>query len=74
MRTQIFWLVCPHFHSKYSADFNGARSYSWIKTVLQGAGAARTSKRRGKHHIKRKLRSLAGRIIHQDASTPPMGA
>jgi transposase len=31
------WNV-KHFHSKYQAEFKGARSYSWLKTVLQGAG------------------------------------
>lgn len=58
-----------HFHSKYKAEFKGARSYSWIKTVLQGAGVVKTSKRRGKHRIKRERMPLAGMMIHQDAST-----
>lgn len=62
------WNVA-HFHSKYKAEFKGARSYSWIKTVLQGAGVVRTSKRRGKHRIKRERMPLAGMMIHQDAST-----
>lgn len=62
------WNVA-HFHSKYKAEFKGARSYSWIKTVLQGAGVVKTSKRRGKHRIKRERMPLAGMMIHQDAST-----
>ena len=62
------WNVA-HFHSKYKAEFKGARSYSWIKTVLQGAGVVKTSKRRGKHRIKRERTPLAGMMIHQDAST-----
>ena len=45
------WNVA-HFHSKYKAEFKGARSYSWLKTVLQGAGVVKISKRRGKHRIK----------------------
>ena len=46
------WNVA-HFHSKYQAEFKGLRSYTWLKTVLQGAGVIRTAKQRGKHRIKR---------------------
>jgi len=62
------WNV-THFHSKYKAEFKGARSYSWLKTVLQGAGVVKTSKRRGKHRIKRERAPLPGMMLHQDAST-----
>jgi transposase len=62
------WNVA-HFHGKYRAEFKGARSYSWVKTVLQGAGLVRTAKRRGKHRIKRERAPLAGMMVHQDAST-----
>ena len=62
------WNVA-HFHSKYKAEFKGARSHSWIMTVLQGAGVVKTSKRRGKHRIKRERMPWAGMMIHQDAST-----
>ena len=41
------WNVA-HFHSKYRAEQGGTRSYSWVKTVLQGAGLIKTAKRRGK--------------------------
>ena len=27
-----------HSHSKYKAEFKGQRSYSWLKSVLQGGG------------------------------------
>lgn len=37
--------------------------------MLQGAGVVRTSKVRGKHHIRRERMPLAGMMIHQDAST-----
>jgi hypothetical protein len=46
------WNVA-HFHTKYRAEFAGARSYSWLKSVLRGASVIPNSKRRGKHHIKR---------------------
>ena len=62
------WSVA-HFHSKYKAELGGARSYSWLKTVLQGAAVVRTSKLRGKHRIKRERMPLVGMMIHQDAST-----
>jgi transposase len=62
------WSVA-HFHSKYRAEFKGTRSYSWVKTVLQGAGLAKKSKSRGKHRIKRERAPLPGMMVHQDAST-----
>jgi hypothetical protein len=62
------WNVA-HFHSKYKAQLAGTRSYSWIKSVLQGAGVVKSTKRRGKHRIKRERMPLAGMMIHQDAST-----
>ena len=62
------WNVA-HFHTKYKAEFAGTRSYSWLKTVLQGAGMVKGSKRRGKHRIKRERAPLAGMMVHQDAST-----
>jgi Winged helix-turn helix len=58
-----------HFHSKYKAEFKGLRSYSWLKSVLQGAGVVKASKRRGKHRIKRERAPLVGMMLHQDAST-----
>jgi hypothetical protein len=42
------WNVA-HFHSKHKAQFVGARSYSWLKSVLQGVGVTRANPRRGKH-------------------------
>jgi hypothetical protein len=62
------WNVA-HFHSKYRVELKGTRSYSWVKTVLQGAGLARKAKRRGKHRIKRERAPLPGMMVHQDAST-----
>ena len=62
------WNVA-HFYSKYRGEFQGARSYSWVKTVLQGAGLATKAKGRGKHRIKRERAPLPGMMAHQDAST-----
>lgn len=58
-----------HFHSKYTSDYKGLRSYSWVKSVLQGAGVVKVAKKRGKHRIKRERMPLAGMMLHQDAST-----
>jgi len=62
------WNVA-HFHSRYKAERGGGRSYTWLKTVLQGAGVVKASKRRGKHRIKRERAPLPGMLMHQDAST-----
>lgn len=62
------WNVA-HFHSKYRSESKGTRSYSWVKTVLQGAGVVKRSKQRGKHRIKRERAPLPGMMLHQDAST-----
>lgn len=62
------WNVA-HFHSKYRAEFAGARNYSWLKSVLQRAGVVKACKFRGKHRIKRERMPLVGMMIHQDAST-----
>lgn len=62
------WNVA-HFHSKYRLEASGSRSYSWVKSVLQGAGVVKASRRRGKHRIKRERAPLAGMLVHQDAST-----
>ena len=58
-----------HFHSKYQSEYKGMRSYSWLKSVLQGAGVVKVAKKRGKHRIKRERMPLPGMMIHQDAST-----
>ena len=62
------WSVA-HFHSKYQTEFKGLRSYSWLKSVLQGAGLVKVAKGRGKHRIKRQRMPLPGMMLHQDAST-----
>ena len=62
-------LNVAHFHTKYKAESAGARSYSWLKTVLQGAGVVKACKRRGKHRIKRERTQLSGMLMDQDAST-----
>ena len=62
------WNVA-HFHTKHQCEFQGQRSYSWLKTVLQGAGLGQAHKCRGQHRIKRERAPLPGMLLHQDAST-----
>ena len=51
-----------HFHEKYvkRAGADSARSYSRVKTVLQGAQLLKRHKARGKHRIKRERKPMAG--------------
>lgn len=61
-----------HFHEKYeqSGGIDGqVRSYTWVKSVLQGQQLVNKHKARGKHRIKRERKPMVGMMIHQDAST-----
>jgi hypothetical protein len=62
-----------HFRSHYQreqvAAGKPARSYSWVKSVLQGAQLMPRTKGRGKHHRRRDPKPMRGMMIHQDAST-----
>jgi hypothetical protein len=58
-----------HFHSWYVREHAGARSYSWVKNTLQGAGAVKRAKGRGKHRKRRERAPLPGMMVHQDGST-----
>lgn len=58
-----------HFHSWYAREHAGTRSYSWVKNTLQGAGAVKRAKGRGKHRKRRERAPLPGMMVHQDGST-----
>lgn len=58
-----------HFHSFYARHHDGQRSYTWVKSTLQQAGAVVRAKARGKHRKKRERAPLPGMMVHQDAST-----
>lgn len=62
------WNV-QHFHTWYTRDHGGQRSYTWVKNKLQQAGAVVRAKARGKHRKKRDREPLAGMMVHQDASS-----
>jgi hypothetical protein len=60
---------CSHYQREQVAAGKPTRSYSWVKSVLQGAQLMTRAKGRGKHHMKRDPKPLRGMMIHQDAST-----
>ena len=63
------WNV-KHFHSWYRRD-GGARSYSWVKNTLQGAGLVAKARKRGAHRKRRARAPLPGMLLHQDGSRHP---
>ncbi|MDT7519547.1 hypothetical protein RAE19_12645 [Rhodoferax sp. TBRC 17660] len=71
-RRFIGWNV-KHFFNHYArhqeSTGQSARSYTWVKSALQGAGLVPKVAGRGKHHKKRDPKPLVGMMIHQDSST-----
>jgi len=68
-RTDYFGWNAKHFHSWYTRDHSGQRSYTWVKNRLQEAGVVVRAKARGKHRKKRDREPLPGMMVHQDASS-----
>jgi transposase len=58
-----------HFHGWYLRAHGGTRSYSWVKSALQAAGAVQRAAGRGKHRKRRERAPMRGMILHQDGST-----
>ncbi len=56
-----------HYHAWYRKD-GGLRSYSWVKSRLQEAGAVEKAPGRGKHRKRRERAAWPGMMLHQDAS------
>jgi hypothetical protein len=68
----IGWNVkhfCNHYTRHQESIGQAVRSYTWVKSALQGAGLVPKVAGRGKHHKKRDPKPLVGMMIHQDAST-----
>jgi len=57
-----------HFHAWYRRE-GGARSYTWVKSKLQEAGAMARAPAKGKHRKRRERSPLPGMMLHQDGST-----
>jgi transposase len=62
------WNV-KHFYSKYKGEYDGQRSYTWVKNHLQKAKLVKKGKHKGAHRKRRERAPLAGMMIHQDGST-----
>ena len=60
---------CAHHRRDMQAQAQPVRSYSWVKTVLQGAGLVAKGSAKGRHHKKRDPKPMVGMMVHQDAST-----
>lgn len=67
-RTRYAGWNVRHFYTRYRRE-GGMRSYNWVRTKLQAAGAAPRGKGRGKHRKRREPSPCAGMMLHQDGST-----
>src|ERR1700741_2866705 len=67
-REQYFDLNVRHFHEKLREQHEIDLSYTWVKTVLQGAGLVGRQRQRGPHRKRRPRRALPGMLLHIDGS------
>ena len=68
-RTQYEGWNVKHFHGWYQREHHGTRSYTWVKSGLQTAGAVAKLPHRGAHRKRRERAPMAGMLLHQDGST-----
>jgi transposase len=67
-REKYFDLNMRHFHEKLREQHEIDLSYTWVKTVLQGAGLVARQRQRGVHRKRRPRRPLPGMLLHIDGS------
>src|SRR5215470_5014045 len=67
-REQYFDLNVRHFHEKLREQHDIDLSYTWVKSVLQGAGLVARQRQRGTHRKRRARRPLPGMLLHIDGS------
>ena len=67
-REKYFDLNVRHFHEKLREQHEVELSYTWVKSVLQGAGLVARQRQRGVHRKRRPRRPLAGMLLHIDGS------
>ena len=67
-RTRYCGWNVRHYHTRYRRG-GGERSYNWVRTKLQAAGAVPRGRGRGKHRKRREPAPCAGMMLHQDGST-----
>ena len=64
-RTRYAGWNVRHFYTRYRRE-GGTRSYNWVRTKLQVAGAVPRGAGRGKHRKRREPSPCAGMMLHQD--------
>src|ERR1700751_5353810 len=67
-REKYFDLNVRHFHEKLGEEHAITLSYTWVKSVLQGAGLVARQRQRGVHRKRRPRRPLPGMLLHIDGS------
>jgi transposase len=67
-REKYFDLNVRHFHEKLGEQHDIDLSYTWVKSVLQGAGLVARQRQRGAHRKRRARRPLPGMLLHIDGS------
>ena len=67
-REKYFDLNVRHFHEKLREQHAIDLSYTWVKSVLQGAGLVARQRKRGAHRKRRARRPLPGMLLHIDGS------
>src|ERR1700756_942307 len=67
-RDKYFDLNVRHFHEKLGEQHEIDLSYSWVKSVLQGAGLVARQRKRGAHRKRRARRPWPGMLLHIDGS------
>src|SRR5579864_3334275 len=67
-RERYFDLNVRHFHEKLGEEHAITLSYTWVKSVLQGAGLVARQRQRGAHRKRRPRRPLPGMLLHIDGS------
>jgi len=67
-RDKYFDFNVRHFHEKLREQHEIDLSYTWVKSVLQGAGLVARQRQRGVHRKRRARRPLPGMLLHIDGS------
>src|ERR1700740_1430126 len=67
-RDRYYDLNVRHFHEKLGEQHGIKLSYTWVKSVLQGAGLVARQRQRGAHRKRRPRRPLPGMLLHIDGS------
>lgn len=67
-REKYFDFNVTHFWEKLREEHSIDLSYTWVKTLLQGAGLIAKQKGRNKHRRRRERKPLRGMMLHIDGS------